>query len=107
MIVIFPDEVGVSIMQIAESCPLPIEAVARKDVPAGIPYRIVADDFFKDQENDPREEWTADFENPDGYGSKEYGAGSGFDVMGYDVEGDALIVIRKNIETEEHSECKA
>ncbi|MCA6303686.1 MAG: hypothetical protein IM628_02545, partial [Phenylobacterium sp.] len=46
---------------------IPIADVARKDVPAGMPYRIVpasaipADRTFRDA-------WTADFTTPDGYG---------------------------------------
>jgi hypothetical protein len=44
-----------------------LEDIARKDVPAGTPYRIVADD---DIPTDPifRNAWEADFSNPDGYG---------------------------------------
>lgn len=46
---------------------LPIEEVARKDVPAGVPY------LFIQEENIPtdrsrRDLWTADFSSPDGYG---------------------------------------
>lgn len=45
---------------------LSIEEVARKDVPAGLPYLFVTcdqlpDDAFFDA-------WEADFSNPDGYG---------------------------------------
>lgn len=48
------------------------EAVAAKDVPPGVPYRIVAmDDIPVDRSQ--RHLWTADFSEPDGYG----GAGAG------------------------------
>lgn len=44
-----------------------VEVVARKDVPAGVPYKIV------DSEDLPQDHtffnaWEADFSNPDGYG---------------------------------------
>lgn len=46
---------------------IPVEEVARKDVPAGVPYLFVPDEqvptdhtFF--------EAWEADFSTPDGYG---------------------------------------
>jgi hypothetical protein len=46
---------------------LPIEEVARKDVPAGVAYRIVEDtDIPSDRSQ--RDLWTADFSNPDGHG---------------------------------------
>ncbi|GAA2821579.1 hypothetical protein [Aminobacter aminovorans] len=51
----------------AERAALPIEEIARKDVPAGVPYRIVAaTDIPEDRSQ--RELWTADFSQPDGYG---------------------------------------
>ena len=46
---------------------LPIEAVAQKDVPAGIPYLIVdVADIPSDRTF--RGAWEADFSTPDGYG---------------------------------------
>ena len=46
---------------------LPIEEVARKDVPAGLPYLFIsADDVPGDRLF--RNAWDADFSNPDGYG---------------------------------------
>lgn len=48
-------------------CGIPIEEIARKDVPAGIPFLIVgADDLPADPQY--REAWTADFSEPDGVG---------------------------------------
>jgi hypothetical protein len=46
---------------------LAIEEVARKDVPAGVPYKIV-DKSIIPTELDFRNAWEADFSNPDGYG---------------------------------------
>ena len=56
---------GVAVIVPAGS--LPTAEVARKDVPAGVPYRIVdASDIPSDRS--ARELWAADFSNPDGYG---------------------------------------
>jgi hypothetical protein len=64
-------------------CPLPIQVIAAKDVPAGVPYRFVDDDFFHEQfENGvDRNDWVADFTKPDGYGSTEYGNGTKWEVV--------------------------
>ena len=64
--VIYPNEFGgVALMTPAEGWT--VEVVARKDVPAGTPYKIV------DSEDLPQDHtffnaWEADFSNPDGYG---------------------------------------
>lgn len=44
-----------------------IEELARKDVPAGVPYLIVADETVPDDRTF-RGAWTADFSSPDGTG---------------------------------------
>ena len=46
---------------------LPIEAVAQKDVPAGIPYLLVTTDDVP-YDRTFRGAWEADFSTPDGYG---------------------------------------
>ena len=46
---------------------LPIEEIARKDVPAGVPYLIV-DEADIPADRTYREAWTADFSSPHGYG---------------------------------------
>lgn len=43
-----------------------VEEVARKDVPAGVPYLFVTRDQFPD--DDFFDAWQADFSNPDGHG---------------------------------------
>lgn len=49
---------------------LPIEQVAFKDVPNGVPYLFVEDeDILSDRTY--REAWEADFSNPDGHGGQE------------------------------------
>lgn len=51
----------------APDCGLSIEEIARKDVPAGVPYKfITTDDLPPDR--DFRGAWEADFSDPDGYG---------------------------------------
>lgn len=46
---------------------LPVEEVARKDVPAGVPYRII-DTADMTSDSTFRDAWEADFSQPDGYG---------------------------------------
>jgi hypothetical protein len=46
---------------------LPIEDVAQKDVPAGVPY-LLADVTDIPEDRTFRGVWEADFSNPDGYG---------------------------------------
>ena len=58
-------EGGVSV--IIPTGELPIEEVAAKDVPAGVPYLFIStDDVPSDRTF--RNAWEADFSNPDGYG---------------------------------------
>lgn len=47
-----------------------ISIVVKKDVPNGVPYKIVSvDDIPSDRTF--RNAWTVDFSNPDGYGEGE------------------------------------
>ena len=46
---------------------LAIEEVARKDVPAGVPYRFVNETDLP-EDHTFFNAWEADFSNPDGYG---------------------------------------
>lgn len=67
-IIIYPNsDGGVSIITPNPNCLLSLEQIAKKDVPAGVPYKIV------DAESIPsdrtfRAAWEADFTNPDGMG---------------------------------------
>jgi len=66
--IIYPNpDIPGGVVLVIPSGELSIDEVARKDVPAGVPYVMVAaddvpvdDTFF--------EAWEADFSNPDGYG---------------------------------------
>ena len=77
-----------------------IEAVAKKDVPAGKPYKIVttadipADRTF-------RSAWEADITDPDGVGA-DYGAGSVWAVKEFAADGK---IILRNEETGEEAEA--
>jgi hypothetical protein len=86
---------------------LPIEAIARKDVPAEAPYKIVPADFFAEQQNLPREEWSADFSSPDGYGDLRYGAGTDYEVVEYFEQGGLIHLKARNIHTGEIIELQA
>ena len=64
--IIFQNESG-GVSVIIPTGELPIEEVAKKDVPAGVSYEIVSvDDIPSDRTF--RNAWEADFSNPDGYG---------------------------------------
>ena len=64
-VIISPSENGGIILTVP-ACDLPIEEIARRDLPEGTPYKIVPRsslpsdwDFF--------ESWEADFSSPDGF----------------------------------------
>lgn len=64
--IIYPTPEG-GIAIVAPSGELPLEEVARKDVPAGVPYKIIdAADVPTDRTF--RSAWEADISNPDGVG---------------------------------------
>jgi hypothetical protein len=54
---------------------------ARKDVPAGVAYRIIGDDEKPE---------ATDFTVPDGIGA-DYGVGSQWDVVGYTESGEPMV----------------
>ena len=60
-------EGGVAIVIPPEDSQIPIEELARKDVPAGLPFLIVEDDVVP-TDRIFRGAWTADFSEPHGYG---------------------------------------
>lgn len=64
--IIYPmDNGGVAIL--IPTGEIPIEEVVRKDVPAGVPYKIVdVSDIPEDRTF--RNAWEAEFSNPDGHG---------------------------------------
>lgn len=58
---------GVTLVIPAPDCGIPIEEIARKDVPAGVPYHII-DESQVPEDHTFYAAWEADFSNPDGYG---------------------------------------
>lgn len=64
--IIYPSEDG-GVAIVVPTGELPVEEVAQKDVPAGVPYIFAPiDDIPSDRTF--RGAWEADFSNPDGYG---------------------------------------
>jgi hypothetical protein len=63
--IIYPNDSGISIL--IPTGELSIEEVARKDVPAGVPYKIV-DVADIPEDRTFRNAWEADMSNPDGVG---------------------------------------
>lgn len=64
--IIYPDGDGIAVI-IPAACGLSIDEIARKDVPAGLPFRIV-DEVDIPSDRTFREAWEGDFTYPDGYG---------------------------------------
>jgi len=64
---IFPNETTISVLVPAPNCELSLEEICVKDVPTGVPYRII-DSSELPADKEFRNEWEADFTNPDGYG---------------------------------------
>ena len=66
--IIYPNGDNVAVIIPATKTTLTVEQIAKKDTPTGTPYLIVdATDVPSDRTD--RHLWTADFSNPDGYGS--------------------------------------
>lgn len=64
--IVYPHGNGIAVLTPLE-CGLTVEQIARKDVPAGLPYLVVdATDIPSDRS--VRAAWRADFSQPDGYG---------------------------------------
>ena len=64
--IIYPTETGIAVI-IPCDCGLTIEAIAKKDVPTGIKYRII-DAIDIPSDRTLRDMWTADFTVYDGVG---------------------------------------
>jgi len=64
---IFPNETTITVLVPAPNCELSLEEICVKDVPTGVPYRII-DSSELPADREFRNAWEADFTNPDGYG---------------------------------------
>ncbi|MFN8993304.1 MAG: hypothetical protein ACK5X3_06530 [Pseudomonadota bacterium] len=66
--IIYPNgQGGIAVIIPAPDCGIPLEEIARKDVPAGVAFRIIPTSAIP-QDRTYRDAWTADFSAPDGYG---------------------------------------
>lgn len=68
-LIIHPNQFGpgIAILTPVIDCGIPLEEIARKDVPPGVPYKFIKNtDLPKDYHFAAA--WDADFSNPDGYG---------------------------------------
>jgi hypothetical protein len=66
--IIYPNDQGViAIVLPAPDCGIPIQEIARKDVPFGVPYLII-DAALIPADRTYRDAWAADFSAPDGHG---------------------------------------
>jgi hypothetical protein len=66
-VIIYPCDGSLAVVFPCADCGLPVSEIARKDVPAGVPYLIVnVSDLPEDRTY--RDAWTADFSTPDGIG---------------------------------------
>jgi hypothetical protein len=66
-VIIFPLNNKLSIIIPADNTSLSIGEIAIKDVPSGVPYKII-DSSLIPTDRTFRDAWEADFTDPDGYG---------------------------------------
>lgn len=65
--IFYPNDEGGLVMVMPADCGIPVEEIARKDVPAGKPY-IIVDTAELPADRTYMDAWTADFSEPDGHG---------------------------------------
>jgi hypothetical protein len=66
-VIIFPLNNKLSVIIPADNTSLSIGEIAIKDVPSGVPYKII-DSSLIPTDRTFRDAWEADFTDPDGYG---------------------------------------
>lgn len=67
---IFPNQDGtISVLIPAPNCLLSFEEICAKDVPTGVPFQYLDTDVTPLPDREFRGAWTANFDNPDGYGA--------------------------------------
>ena len=67
-VIIFPNDDGcLSVGYPAHECEIPIQEIARKDVPTGKPFLIIDSELLP-KDHFFFQAWEADFSNPHGYG---------------------------------------
>jgi hypothetical protein len=66
--IIYPNnQGGIAVIIPAPSCGIPLMEIGRKDVPAGVAFRVIPASLIP-QDRTYRDAWTADFSAPDGHG---------------------------------------
>lgn len=67
---IFPNTEGtISVLVPAPNSGLTLEQVCAKDIPTGVPFRYLDTEVTPLPDREFRNAWTANFDNPDGYGA--------------------------------------
>ena len=64
-LIIYPREDG-GVVLVIPTFIIPIEEVAKRDLPLGVPYKIISRSELPEDENFI-DSWEADFSSPDGY----------------------------------------
>jgi hypothetical protein len=68
-LIVFPNAEHNNIgIVIPADCGISINEIARKDVPKGLPFKIIDYDLFPWEQQQFMDAWEVDFSNPDGYG---------------------------------------
>lgn len=80
---------SLSVITPAPDCGIALEAIALKDVPKGVPFKII-DESALPADRTFRDAWDLDLSDPDGVGA-DFGAGSDYAVIDW-VEGNHPIV---------------
>lgn len=66
-IILYPTNNNIAFVVPVSNSLMPVEEIARKDVPSGVPYKIFnTEDLPEDKTF--MDAWETDFTNPDGYG---------------------------------------
>lgn len=66
-VIIYPKQDN-SIVVVYPTGEIEVNEVARKDVPAGVPYKIIDSSLLPEEYGEFFDAWEADFSNSDGYG---------------------------------------
>jgi hypothetical protein len=64
--IIHPIDTGIMVLTPNMTLGLTVTEIALKDVPEGVPYKIISVNDLPDRSN--RDAWEVDFSEPDGYG---------------------------------------
>lgn len=67
-VIAYPSNDTVAIVYPIDGCGISFEEICKKDVPDGIPYKILDKASLPNEDYVFRNAWEVDFSNPDGYG---------------------------------------